>query len=75
MSDVAEVALKEATEESGLSALHLPSSAILDIDIHRIPARKMNLNISTMTVDFLSSVGVTIIMSSVKNPTILPGYR
>jgi len=40
MSDVAEVALKEATEESGLSALHLPSSAILDIDIHRIPARK-----------------------------------
>ena len=40
MSDVAEVALKEAREESGLKALYLPSLAMLDIDIHRIPTRK-----------------------------------
>ncbi len=40
MSDVAAVALKEAREESGLKALHLPSPAMLDIDIHRIPPRK-----------------------------------
>ncbi len=39
-ADVAEVAMKEAKEESGLTELQLPSTAMLDIDIHRIPARK-----------------------------------
>jgi len=40
MSDVAEVAMKEAEEESGLAGLRLVSAEIFDIDIHRIPERK-----------------------------------
>lgn len=37
--DVAAVALREATEESGIDDLTLLSPEIFDIDIHRIPAR------------------------------------
>ncbi|MBV1877426.1 MAG: NUDIX hydrolase [Pseudomonadales bacterium] len=39
-SNIAEVAMKEAEEESGLSELTLVSDQIFDIDIHQIPQRK-----------------------------------
>lgn len=39
-SDVAAVALREATEESGLQHLRLLSPDLFDIDIHTIPARR-----------------------------------
>ena len=39
-SDVLNVALKEAQEETGLSDIQLLSSEIFDIDIHEIPERK-----------------------------------
>lgn len=39
-SHVQDVALQEAYEESGLSALQLVSPDIFDLDIHEIPARK-----------------------------------
>ncbi|MEZ7972438.1 MAG: NUDIX hydrolase [Pseudomonadales bacterium] len=38
--DVAAVSLKEAEEESGLEALSFYMPELLDVDIHRIPARK-----------------------------------
>ncbi|MCZ6504026.1 MAG: NUDIX hydrolase [Gammaproteobacteria bacterium] len=38
VTDVAEVALREAREESGLSDLVLVSSEMFDIDVHLIPA-------------------------------------
>lgn len=38
--NVAEVALKEATEETGLTGLSLASPDIFDLDVHAIPARK-----------------------------------
>lgn len=38
-SEVAEVALREAEEESGLSGLSRLSPRIFDVDIHAIPAR------------------------------------
>ena len=38
-SDTAAVALREATEESGIEGIILLSDAIFDIDIHLIPAR------------------------------------
>ncbi len=38
--NLAEVALKEAQEETGLSSVCLDSEHIYDIDIHTIPARK-----------------------------------
>ncbi len=38
--DPADTALREATEESGLTDLTLVSRAPVDIDAHRIPARK-----------------------------------
>lgn len=38
--DVAAVALREATEETGLAGLRLEGAAAFDLDIHRIPARK-----------------------------------
>ncbi|MCB1645037.1 MAG: NUDIX hydrolase [Pseudomonadales bacterium] len=38
-SDVSVVAMKEATEESGIADLQLADSRIFDIDIHAIPAR------------------------------------
>ena len=40
LSDVAEVAMKEAEEETGLKNLRLVAPAIFDIDIHSIPQRK-----------------------------------
>ncbi len=36
------VALKEAYEESGLSRISPLSAQVFDVDIHRIPARKMD---------------------------------
>ena len=39
-SDVMNVAMKEAVEETGLSDIQLISSNIFDIDIHEIPERK-----------------------------------
>lgn len=39
-SDVLEVALREAVEESGLASLRVVSRAIFDCDVHGIPARK-----------------------------------
>ncbi|MCL5875774.1 MAG: NUDIX hydrolase [Candidatus Dependentiae bacterium] len=39
-SDVLQVAIKEAQEESGIMALEAVSSEIFDIDIHLIPANK-----------------------------------
>jgi 8-oxo-dGTP pyrophosphatase MutT (NUDIX family) len=38
--DIVRVALREATEESGLSSFQLISPGIFDIDIHNIPQRK-----------------------------------
>lgn len=38
-SDTAAVALREATEESGIEGIRLLNEAIFDIDIHLIPAR------------------------------------
>lgn len=38
--DIIRVAIREATEESGLSSIELLSDQIFDIDIHTIPARK-----------------------------------
>ena len=38
-SDVAQVAYREAVEESGLAGLQFVDQALFDIDIHRIPAR------------------------------------
>jgi 8-oxo-dGTP pyrophosphatase MutT (NUDIX family) len=38
-ADLAAAALREATEESGLSRLVLVSAEIFDVDRHRIPAR------------------------------------
>ena len=38
-TDVAQVALAEAREETGLSGLRLVSDLPLDVDVHRIPAR------------------------------------
>jgi 8-oxo-dGTP pyrophosphatase MutT (NUDIX family) len=40
VSDVADVAMKEAEEETGLENLRLVARAIFDIDIHSIPQRK-----------------------------------
>ncbi len=37
--DVAGVARREAEEETGLTSLHMVDTAILDLDIHPIPAR------------------------------------
>lgn len=37
--DTAAVALREATEESGITGIRLLSREIMDVDIHRIPAR------------------------------------
>ncbi|WP_310588735.1 NUDIX hydrolase [Larkinella rosea] len=37
--DVLGVALREATEETGLTNLKIVSPAIFDVDVHRIPAR------------------------------------
>jgi 8-oxo-dGTP pyrophosphatase MutT (NUDIX family) len=37
-SDVAQVALKEASEETGLTALKIVADRIFDIDVHLIPA-------------------------------------
>ena len=42
-SDVLNVALKEAQEETGLSDIQILSSDIFDIDIHEIPERKGTL--------------------------------
>ncbi len=39
-TNVAQVALREATEETGLLNLTLVTTGIFDIDIHPIPARK-----------------------------------
>lgn len=39
-SDVMNVAMKEALEETGLSDIQMISSNIFDIDIHEIPERK-----------------------------------
>ncbi len=39
-TDVLAVALKEADEETGLQPIEPVSSAIFDLDIHEIPARK-----------------------------------
>jgi 8-oxo-dGTP pyrophosphatase MutT (NUDIX family) len=38
-ADLAEVALREAREESGLTRLALVSMGLFDVDIHEIPAR------------------------------------
>jgi 8-oxo-dGTP pyrophosphatase MutT (NUDIX family) len=38
-SDVRRAALREATEESGLTAIRFAHDAIYDIDVHPIPAR------------------------------------
>ncbi|MGL4512931.1 MAG: NUDIX hydrolase [Lacipirellulaceae bacterium] len=38
--DVARVALKEATEETGLASLRLLSATPIDLDVHVIPARR-----------------------------------
>jgi 8-oxo-dGTP pyrophosphatase MutT (NUDIX family) len=38
-TDVLGVALREAREETGLTSLCAPSTAIFDVDIHPIPAR------------------------------------
>ncbi|MDZ4815878.1 MAG: NUDIX hydrolase [Verrucomicrobiota bacterium] len=40
LPDVANVAMKEAKEESGLTDLEFVSTGIFDVDIHEIPARK-----------------------------------
>lgn len=40
VSDVAAVAMQEAEEESGLSAIEFLSDQLLDVDIHTIPERK-----------------------------------
>ena len=37
--DVAQVAMKEAEEESGLAKLEFVTDQLLDVDIHEIPAR------------------------------------
>lgn len=39
-TDVLEVALKEAREESGIQGIHALDTQLFDIDIHEIPARK-----------------------------------
>ncbi|MFN2425969.1 MAG: NUDIX hydrolase [Candidatus Binatia bacterium] len=39
-SDILDVAVREAREESGLSTLRVVSTSIFDCDVHRIPARK-----------------------------------
>ena len=38
--DILAAALREAREESGLNDIHTVTSAIFDIDVHPIPARK-----------------------------------
>lgn len=38
-ADTHAVALREATEESGLESLRVVSRSIFDVDVHRIPAR------------------------------------
>ena len=38
-ADVRRVALREATEESGLSGISFAQTAIYDVDVHEIPAR------------------------------------
>ena len=40
-ADLAAAALREATEESGLTRLHLVSPALFDLDRHWIPARRL----------------------------------
>jgi 8-oxo-dGTP pyrophosphatase MutT (NUDIX family) len=39
-SDLQKSAMKEATEESGLTCINLVQEGIFDVDIHLIPARK-----------------------------------
>jgi 8-oxo-dGTP pyrophosphatase MutT (NUDIX family) len=39
-TDILEVAMREAVEESGLTSLRIVSAAIFDCDVHPIPARK-----------------------------------
>ncbi len=38
-ADIRRVAIREATEESGLARIAFASEAIYDVDVHRIPAR------------------------------------
>ncbi len=38
-SDISAVALREATEESGIAGLEVVRERIFDVDVHRIPAR------------------------------------
>ena len=68
-----EVALREAQEESGLPVLPL-NTAIFDLDIHEIPARKAIL--ATRTLMCVMSLSQnTMISCSVKNLTNWPGYQ
>ena len=55
--DIAEVARREAYEESGLASLKLVSSEIFDIDIHAIPARKAEPEHLHYDVRFLFECG------------------
>ncbi|MBX7143612.1 MAG: NUDIX hydrolase [Oligoflexia bacterium] len=55
-SDVAAVALREATEESGLNGIRLVSSEIFDLDIHEIPARGVEPTHLHFDVRFLMQV-------------------
>lgn len=55
-SDVLRVAIKEAQEESGIQAIVPVSTTIFDIDVHRIPARKMEPAHTHYDIRFLLAV-------------------
>ncbi|MEL6537696.1 MAG: NUDIX hydrolase [Bacteroidota bacterium] len=46
-------AMREAAEESGLSSIRLVSTAVFDLDIHTIPARKQDAEHLHLDVRFL----------------------
>jgi 8-oxo-dGTP pyrophosphatase MutT (NUDIX family) len=55
-SDILAVAIKEASEESGIKAIEPKSSDIFDIDIHKIPANKKDKEHFHYDVRFLLQV-------------------
>lgn len=74
-ADIRRVALREATEESGLTHIAFASAAIYDVDVHRIPARRENPNTTTTTSASRFTRAAAMRRSPAPSRMRLPGYR
>jgi 8-oxo-dGTP pyrophosphatase MutT (NUDIX family) len=59
-SDILKVALKEATEETGLTAVKIPRQAIFDVDVHLIPANPREIAHYHYDIRFLLEADATL---------------